>query len=87
MSPLSNSEIDEAILRVTETSWRKVALVIYMANRILINNLPEGEDGLSLVAERIEALIRDGRLLARGNTTKWRHSEVRKLDSAAANSN
>jgi hypothetical protein len=87
MSPSSNSEMDEAILSVTETSWRKVALVIAKAESILGDNLPQGEAGLNLVAERIEVLVQDGRLLAQGDTTKWRHSEVRKPDFAAANSN
>ena len=28
-------------------------------------------------AERIEALVREGRLIAQGDITKWRYSEVR----------
>jgi len=55
------SQIDEAILSVTATSWRKVALVIAMAEEILGNNLPD------LIADRIEALIHDGRPLAQGD--------------------
>jgi hypothetical protein len=30
-----------------------------------------------LIARRIEALVRDGRLVAQGDITNWRHSEVR----------
>jgi hypothetical protein len=78
---LNNSQIDEAILSVTATSWRKVARVIAMAGKILGDNLPKGEAGLDQVAERVEVLIRDGRLLAQGNIKKWRYSEVRKPDS------
>ena len=78
MNSVSNSQIDEAILSATVTSWRKVALVIAMANKTLTNNLPGSEAGLDLVAERIEALIQDGRLLAQGDVKKWRNSEVRK---------
>ena len=78
---LGNSEIDEAILSVTGTSWRKVARVIVMTDKILGDNLPEGEAGLDLVVDRIAALVQDGRLLAQGDIKKWRYSEVRKPDS------
>jgi|HubBroStandDraft_4_1064222.scaffolds.fasta_scaffold29784_3 hypothetical protein len=78
MNSLNSSQIDEAILSVTSTSWRKVARVIVMTGEILGENLPKGEAGLDLVADRIEALIHDGRLLAQGDIKKWRHSEVRK---------
>jgi hypothetical protein len=46
MNALNNSEIDEAILSVTVTSWRKVARVIVMTGEILGDNLPRGEAGL-----------------------------------------
>ncbi|HYK49699.1 MAG TPA: DUF3658 domain-containing protein [Terriglobales bacterium] len=81
MNASTYSQIDEAILSVTVTSWRKVARVIAMTDQILGDNLPEGEAGLDLVAQRIEALIHDGRLLAQGDVKKWRYSEVRKPDS------
>jgi hypothetical protein len=81
MHALSSSQIDEAILSVTATSWRKVARVIVMTDKILGDSLQEGEPRLDLVADRIEALIHDGRLLAQGNIKKWRYSEVRKPDS------
>ena len=44
------------------------------------SDLPEGDDRYNLVAKRIEILVRRGRLLAQGDLTKWRHSEVRKPD-------
>jgi hypothetical protein len=81
MSALSNSQIDEVILSVTVTSWRKVARVIVMADEILGTNLPEGEARPTLVADRIEALIHEGRLLVRGDPKEWRCSEVRKPNS------
>ena len=55
--------------------------MIGMAGKILGDNLPKGEAGLDQVTERVEVLIRDGRLLAQGNIKKWRYSEVRKPDS------
>ena len=78
MNPVSDSEIDKAILAVAVAHWRKVALVISQSKDILSNALPEGEAGLDLIANRIEALIQSGHLLAQGNVKKWRHSEVRK---------
>ena len=81
INALNNSQIDEAILSVTVKSWRKVAMVIAMTGELLGDNLPKGEAGLDLVADRIEALIHDGRLVAQGDIRKWRHSEVRKPDS------
>jgi hypothetical protein len=78
MNTLNSSQIDEAILSVSPTSWGKVARVIVMAGEILGDSLPKGEAGLDLVADRVEALIHDGRLLAQGDIKKWRHSEVRK---------
>jgi hypothetical protein len=53
-------------------------MVIAMTCQILGDNLPNDEAGLELVADRIEALIHDGRLLAQGDIKRWRHSEVRK---------
>jgi Protein of unknown function len=73
-----NSQIDEAILSVAVTAWRKVARVIWGAHEILGSNLPEGDAGLDLIAERIEVLVQDGRLLAQGDIKNWRYSEVRK---------
>ena len=52
--------------------------MIVMTCEILDDNLPKGEAGPDLVADRIEALIHDGRLLAQGDIKKWRLSEVRK---------
>ncbi len=83
MTALSSSHIDQAVLSVTVTSWRKVARVIYDADKILGRNLPEGDARLDLIAERIEVLTQDGRLLAQGDVRKWRHSEVRKPDDSA----
>ena len=42
------------------------------------NDLPEGDDRYDLVAQRVEALVLDGRLMAQGDIKKWRFSEVRR---------
>ena len=78
MSPLSDLQIDEAILSVAEPAWRKVAFVIIKVTDTMGSDLPEGDAGFNLVAKRIEFLVRGGRLLAQGDIKKWRHSEVRK---------
>ena len=78
MSPLSDPQIDEVILSVTKSSWRKVALVIIKVADTMGSDLPEGDAGYDLVARRIEFLVRGGRLLVQGDIKKWRHSEVRK---------
>ena len=41
-------------------------------------NLPEGEDEYKAVAQRIEALVRNGQLEVQGDIKKWRYSEVRR---------
>lgn len=78
MSPLSDLQIDQAILSATQSSWRKVAVVIIEVADKVGGDLPEGDAGYNLVAKRIEILVRGGRLLAQGDIKKWRHSEVRK---------
>jgi hypothetical protein len=70
-------KIDDAILAVAQPSWRKVAMIIVKAAERLGSVLPEGEDGYRLVARRIKALVRDGHLVAQGDVSKWRYSEVR----------
>ena len=74
---MSVTDIDDSVLAVANTSWRKVAMVIGRTAERLGSTLPEGDDGYHLIAHRIQALVRDGRLLAQGNVSNWRHSEVR----------
>ncbi|MGC1684969.1 MAG: DUF3658 domain-containing protein [Candidatus Acidiferrales bacterium] len=80
MSPLSDLQIDEVILSVTDASWKKVALVITKVADTMCSDLPEGDAAYDLIAKRIEILVRGGRLFAQGDIKKWRHSEVRKPD-------
>ena len=80
---VSNSTIDEAIFSMLAESpghWRKVAAVVGRVSNALGESLPEGDPGLQLVAERIEVLLREGRLMAQGDITNWRFSEVRMAD-------
>jgi hypothetical protein len=76
-----NDAIDQAILSMlsaTEGRWRKVAMVISRVVDGIGNDLPVGDERYDLVAQRIEALVGDGRLVAQGNIKKWRFSEVRR---------
>ena len=74
---MTDSEIDDAVLAVAEESWRKVAMIIIKTAERLGSDLPEGDDGHHLVALRVAALVRGGRLAAQGDIKQWRHSEVR----------
>jgi hypothetical protein len=74
---MSTSNIDDAILAVAEVYWLKVASIIMKAAQRLGGELPEGDDGYRLIAARIAALVRGGRLVTQGDISKWRHSEVR----------
>jgi hypothetical protein len=78
MNSSNDAQIDEAILAITGTSWRKIASVIFRVAGTIGDALPQDEAGYDRVAKRIEVLIRGGHLLAQGDIKKWRHSEVRK---------
>ncbi len=73
-----DSDIDAAILAAVDASWRKVAMIVAKAAERLARDLPGEDDTYDLIARRIEVLVRDGRLVARGDLKEWRHSEVRR---------
>jgi len=78
---MNDDAIDEAILSmlaVAKGGWRKVAMVIARVADQMGNDLPAGDDRYDLVAQRVEALVLDGRLAAQGDIKKWRFSEVRR---------
>jgi hypothetical protein len=75
---MNDFQIDDAVLNVAVSSWKKVALIVVEAADRLGKPFPCSDDGLSWIASRIEALVCDGRLEARGNTKEWRFSEVRR---------
>jgi hypothetical protein len=80
---VNNSTIDEAILSMLAEipgHWRKVAAVIGRVSNALGDAIPEGDPGYQLVAERIEVLLGEGRLVAQGDVKNWRFSEVRVPD-------
>jgi hypothetical protein len=75
---MSASPIDKAILSFVGDRWSKVAMVIAKVAKAMGGDLPQGDDGYELISLHIEALVRDGRLVAQGNTKNWRFSEVRR---------
>lgn len=77
---MNDEVIDEAILSVLSEvpgHWRKVAMVVSKVATVMGDRLAHGDAGYETVARRIESLVAEGRLLARGDTKNWRFSEVR----------
>ena len=72
---MNTSKIDSLILSEIGESWTKVAMVIAR----VVKGVPAGseEEHCELISRRIDALVRDGRLVAQGDTKNWRFSEVR----------
>jgi hypothetical protein len=75
---MSELRIDDAVLAVAEPRWKKVALMIAETADKLGKAFPATDEACDLLASRIEALVQDGSLEARGNTKNWRASEVRR---------
>lgn len=69
-------EIEKAIFSNVTTTWKKVALIIAKVadeNAILF---ADDEDNFDVVAQHIELLVSEGRLLAKGSLKNWRSSEI-----------
>ena len=67
--------VDEAIVSLAKRRWQKTAMIIAnVLDRLEVEKLDvHGHK----VAERIEYLVKEGRLEAQGDLSRWRHSEVR----------
>ena len=74
---MTDSDIDAAILAVATARWLKVARIIIDAEKRLGTHLQDGDKSAKQVARRIGVLVGDGRLIAQGDITNWRYSEVR----------
>ena len=75
---MTEAEIDNAILKVAQTSWRKVAMIIAKTAEELEIPITENcDESLNIIAQRIEFLIASGKLVAQGDIELWRYSEVR----------
>jgi hypothetical protein len=72
------SQIRGAILLAVGDRWTKVAMVIAKVADTIGRDLPAGDKGYQMITGEIDALLRAGRLTARGNIRNWRFSEVRR---------
>jgi uncharacterized protein DUF3658 len=75
---MNDDMIDQTILSVAGGRWTKVAMVISRVADQMGNDLPEGDARNDRVAQRVEALVRDGRLVAQGDIREWRFNEIRR---------
>jgi hypothetical protein len=78
---MNTSRIEEAILSAVGEHWTKVAMVIGKVSDAMGTDLPTRDERYQLISDRIEVLVRAGRLEVQGTTKNWRFSEVRRLDS------
>ncbi|MDP9422885.1 MAG: hypothetical protein M3Q19_08645 [Pseudomonadota bacterium] len=69
------NQIDDYVLASCRPNWSKVAMVISRTRELA--GLPSDDGNYELIAGRISALVRAGRLEAQGNLENWRGSEVR----------
>jgi Protein of unknown function len=80
MNPTSDQDIDALILSTVVRQWRKVALIVGKVHTACRNNAADINE--YDVADRIRALVNQGKLEAQGNLYLWRYSEVRLPDGA-----
>jgi uncharacterized protein DUF3658 len=79
MSSISDQDIDSLILSTVGVQWRKVAFIVGRVLKICEKRAPETnrDDIVETIADRVRALVDDGKLDAQGNVSRIRHSEVR----------
>jgi hypothetical protein len=70
-----NNRIDTLILSLTSDRWQKVARIVALAS----DRAAEGED-FEMIAGRICVLVEEGKLQAKGDLSRWRHSEIRRAN-------
>jgi hypothetical protein len=82
MNASSHECVDSLILSYAGEHWRKVAMIISKVllefERTRTRTRTEADE--YEIADRIRALVEDGKLEAQGNLSLWRNSEVRLPD-------
>jgi Protein of unknown function len=73
--PMPPDRVDQAILTCCKTQFSKVAMVLHRVAVAL--DLREDPKLDVVVAERIKALVKAGKLDGAGNLDRWTYSEVR----------
>lgn len=76
----ADEELDALILSLAKTRWQKVAMIVGKAYEQ--PQVGDVDDPAGKVAERIEHLVKAGRLESQGDLSRWRHSEIRLPDSS-----
>ena len=78
---MANSPIDKVILSTVGERWMKVARGIVEVGKAMGGSLLSQAENYEVIGQRIESLVRDGGLAARGNVKNWRFSEVRRSNN------
>jgi hypothetical protein len=65
--------LDSLILSSASNRWQKVAKII-----ALVSEHQSNTADIAAVETRIRALVKDGKLEAKGDLSQWRFSEVRR---------
>ena len=76
-------QIDVAVLCAAEFRWHKVLMIMVLTAERLGKAQWDTDDGFRLIGERIEALVRAGKLEVQGDLRKPRYSEVRLVEPVA----
>ena len=74
-----NETLDALILLLASERWQKVAKII----TVVSDRAGEGTK-FDAIEARIRALVDDGKLQAKGDISRWRYSEVRRVPSGSA---
>jgi hypothetical protein len=82
----TDSDLDAALFASIGQTWVKVAKVLGLATQAPYLAFHDDEDEHAALAVRLEKLVANGAILARGDLTQWRFSEVRRpgIDLAEA---
>jgi mRNA interferase MazF len=73
----TDSQIDETIMATLDDRFHKVAMIISKVADKLRTQLPLGEEGYHMIAERIQSLAAEGKVASQGNLARWRYSEIK----------
>jgi hypothetical protein len=73
----SAQQIDDAVIASSLDRWSKVAMIICRAANYLGPTFQLDDAGCEMILDRVEELVRSGRLIVQGDIRKPRYSEVR----------
>jgi hypothetical protein len=76
---MSDAEIDALLLQTASLQWSKVAFVVAKVAHALN---ARSDQEYEAIGGRVRALVYDGHLIAQGDLTDLRHSEVRLVEES-----